>query len=114
RRAVDPGTVAAVRRILFGDTSPWTGIDNDLAAVAAPADRVAKLRQLVLDHPDDPQGELRLVRALGDAGQKEEALVLGRRLRDRGFMSPELAMDLGDALALGGYEEDAIRTYSEI
>jgi Ca-activated chloride channel homolog len=114
RRAVDPGTVAAVRRILFGDTSPWTGIDNDLAAIAAPADRVAKLRQLVLDHPDDPQGELRLVRALGDAGQKEEALVLGRRLRDRGFMSPELAMDLGDALALGGYEEDAIRTYSEI
>ncbi|MFS8068542.1 MAG: tetratricopeptide repeat protein, partial [Byssovorax sp.] len=114
RRAVDPETVAVVRRALFESETPWAAIDNDLAAMANPADRVARLRLEVQSHRDDPQGEVRLVHALADAGQKEEALALGRRLRDRGFMSPALSLELGDVLASSGYQDDAIRTYSEI
>ena len=114
RRAVDPETVAVVRRALFTGEAPWAAIDNDLAAMVNPVDRVTRLRLEVQSHRDDPQGEVRLVHALADAGQKEEALALGRRLRDRGFMSPALSLELGDVLASSGYQDDAIRTYSEI
>ncbi len=114
RRSVDPETVTVVRRALFNEETSWAAIDNDLAAVANPADRVTRLRLEVQSHRDDPQGEVRLVHALADAGQKEEALALGRRLRDRGFMSPALSLELGDVLASSGYQDDAIRTYSEI
>jgi Ca-activated chloride channel homolog len=114
RRSVDPATVVVVRRALFNGETSWEAIDNDLAAIAAPGDRVTRLRLEVANHRDDPQGEVRLVHALAEAGQKEEALALGRRLRDRGFMSPALSLELGDVLAASGYEDDAIRTYSEI
>jgi tetratricopeptide (TPR) repeat protein len=114
RRSVDPETVVVVRRALFSGETPWEAIDNDLAAIPAPSDRVARLRLEVQSHRDDPQGEVRLVHALADAGQKDEALALGRRLRDRGFMSPALSLELGDVLASSGYQDDAIRTYSEI
>jgi tetratricopeptide (TPR) repeat protein len=114
RRSVDPATVVVVRRALFSGETSWDAIDNDLAAIPGPSDRVARLRVEVQSHKDDPQGEVRLVHALADAGQKDEALALGRRLRDRGFMSPALSLELGDVLASSGYEDDAIRTYSEI
>lgn len=114
RRSVDPATVAAVRRILFAGETSWAEVDNDLAAMASPTDRVTRLRVEVQSHRDDPQGEVRLVHALAEAGQKDEALALGRRLRDRGFMSPALSLELGDVLAKSGFEADAIRTYSEI
>ncbi len=114
RRSVDPATVAAVRRILFAGETSWAEVDNDLAAMASPTDRVARLRVEVQSHRDDPQGDVRLVHALASAGQKDEALALGRRLRDRGFMSPALSLELGDVLAKNGFEADAIRTYSEI
>jgi tetratricopeptide (TPR) repeat protein len=114
RRSVDPATVVVVRRALFSGETSWDAIDNDLAAIPGPSDRVARLRLEVQNHRDDPQGEVRLVHALAEAGQKEEALALGRRLRDRGFMSPALSLELGDVLAASGYEDDAIRTYSEI
>ena len=114
RRSVEPRIVAVVRRVLFEDRARWPEIDNDLAAIAAPEDRVAKLRQILVSFPDDPEGEIRLVRALAQAQHKDEALAMGRRLRERGFMSPALAMSLGDVLASSGFEDDAIRTYSEI
>jgi Ca-activated chloride channel homolog len=114
RRTVDPRIVAVVRRSLFGDRARWAEIDNDLAALKGPGERIDKLRQLLAGDPDDPEGELRLVRLLAEANQKEEALSLGRRLRDRGFMSPTLALELGDVLARSGFDDDASRTYSEI
>jgi tetratricopeptide (TPR) repeat protein len=114
RRTVDEAIVAVVRRVLFEDKVRWAEIDNDLAAIAAPEDRVQKLRQLVLSYPDDPEAEIRLVRALADGKQKDEALELGRRLRERGLMSPALSIALGDVLADSGFEDDSIRTYSEI
>lgn len=114
RRTVDPRIIATVRRALFGDRARWAEIDNDLAALKGPTERIEKLRQILAGYPDDPEGELRLVRLLAEANQKEEALSLGRRLRDRGFMSPALALELGDVLARSGFEDDAARTYSEI
>ena len=114
RRSVDPRMVAVVRRVLFEDRARWAEIDNDLAALATPADRVARLRQIQLMYPDDPEAMVRMVRALADARQKDEALELGRRLRERGLMSPSLSIALGDVLADSGFEDDSIRTYSEI
>jgi tetratricopeptide (TPR) repeat protein len=114
RRSVDPRMVAVVRRVLFEDKARWAEIDNELAAVASPEDRVAKLRQIVLSFPDDPEAMVRLSRALADAKQTDEALALGRRLRERGLMSPSVSLVLGDVLADAGFTDDAVRTYSEI
>ncbi|XYH95788.1 VIT domain-containing protein [Sorangium sp. So ce1128] len=117
RRSVDPAIAAAVRRTLFGGADPrarWTLVDERLAALPAVDDRLALLRQMLTERPDDPEGEIRRVRLLAEAGRKDEALAYGRRLRDRGFMSPGLALELGDVLASSGFESDALRTYSEI
>ena len=114
RRSVDPRMVAVVRRVLFEDKARWAEIDNELAALATPEDRAARLRQLLVSFPDDPEAMVRLVRALADARQKDEALALGRRLRERGLMSPALSLVLGDVLADSGFADDAARTYSEI
>jgi hypothetical protein len=89
-------------------------LDNDLAAIQDSDARIEKLRQILIGSPDDPEGEIRLVRELSLAKQKDEALALGRRLRERGFMSPSIALALGDVLAENGFEDEAVRTYSEI
>ncbi|WP_437925568.1 VIT domain-containing protein [Sorangium sp. So ce291] len=117
RRSVDPAIAAAVRRTLFGGADPrarWTLVDERLAALPTVDERLALLRQMLTERPDDPEGEIRRVRLLAEAGRKDEALAYGRRLRDRGFMSPGLALELGDVLASSGFESDALRTYSEI
>jgi tetratricopeptide (TPR) repeat protein len=114
RRSVDPAIAAVVRRTLFDERMSWTALDEELAALATPDDRLARLRQALAAHPDDPEGEIRRVRLLAQANQKGEALAYGRRLRDRGFMSPTISLALGDLFAAGGFEEDAVRTYSEI
>ncbi|XXX74798.1 VIT domain-containing protein [Sorangium sp. So ce134] len=117
RRSVDPAISAAVRRTLFGGVDPkasWALLDERLAALPAVDDRLALLRQALVERPDDPEGEIRRVRLLAEAGRKDEALTYGRRLRDRGFMSPALALELGDVLASSGFASDALRTYSEV
>ncbi|WP_438005363.1 VIT domain-containing protein [Sorangium sp. So ce321] len=117
RRSVDPAIAAAVRRTLFGGADPrarWTLVDERLAALPTADERLALVRQMLTERPDDPEGEIRRVRLLAEAGRKDEALAYGRRLRDRGFMSPGLALELGDVLASSGFESDALRTYSEI
>ena len=114
RRSVDARIVAVVRRALFEDKIKWAEIDSEIAALATPEERATKLRELALTYPDDPEIAMRLVRALADAKQKDEALALGRRLRERGLMSPALSMSLGDVLAANGENDEAVRTYSEI
>lgn len=114
RRTVDPRITAEVRAVLFGERVSWRAADEQLAALATPEERLAKLRELVAAAPGDPEGELRLVRALAQANQRDEALNLGRRLRDKGLMSPALAVELGDVLVQQNSAEEALRTYSEI
>ncbi len=114
RRTVEPRIDAAVRRILFGEKVRWVEVDAELAELDKPEDRLARLRERLLVAPGDPEGELRMVRLLAGAGQRDDALAYGRRLRDRGFMSPALALALGDVLAAQGFADEALRTYSEI
>ncbi|MDI1478660.1 VIT domain-containing protein [Polyangium sp. y55x31] len=114
RRSVDPRIAASVRRALFGDKIAWEQVDAELAAIDGVDAKLAKLRERMLVAPGDPQGDLRVVRLLAEAGKKDDALAQGRRLRDRGFMSPDLALALGDVLAAQGFQDEALRTYSEI
>jgi tetratricopeptide (TPR) repeat protein len=114
RRTVDPRITAAVRRTLFGDKVQWDVVDAELAAITDMEQKLTLLRERMLVAPGDSEGEYRMVRLLGDAGKRDDALAHGRRLRDRGLMSPQLALSLGDVLAQQGFDDEAMRTYSEI
>lgn len=113
RRTVDVRISAAVSRVLYGAVD-WDKIDRDLADTAALDKQLARVKAAMLVAPGDPRGDVRLVRLLARAGQRQEALAHGRRLRDRGFLTPTLAAELGDVLAEAGETEEAVRTYSEI
>jgi tetratricopeptide (TPR) repeat protein len=114
RRSVDYGTVRAIEAALFGNAVDWDLLDLELQAVANAQDRLGLLRQAIAKAPDDPNGGIRLVSALVEMGQKDQAVALGRRLRDQGLMTPGIAQQLGDALADAGLSAEAVRTYSEI
>lgn len=114
RRTVDQSLIAAVQRALHGGTVNWLEADLTLQAIADPHERLAKLRQIAATAPGDPNGDIRIVQLLLEIGSKEEALALGRRLRDQGTMTPDIARRLGDVLAASGLADDAVRVYSEI
>ncbi|MEO7110996.1 MAG: tetratricopeptide repeat protein, partial [Polyangiaceae bacterium] len=113
QRTVDVRIAAAVERTLFGGVD-WQKIDRDLADIKKPDDRLAHLRAAMLQAPGDPQGDVRLVKMLVDTGARDEAIAHGRRLRDRGLLTPTLAQELGDVLADAGETDEALRTYSEV
>lgn len=114
RRAVDSAMVSAVERILFGGFVDWNDVDLKLQAIKSVDERIAKLREFLARAPDDPSGGMRLVRLLVEANRRDEALAVGRRLRDQGFVTPRIAEELGDVLARAGLDAEAVRTYSEI
>ena len=114
RRTVDAAMVRAIERELFGDQIDWVSVDAQLEALPGVEERIAELRKLAAKVPDDPNAGIRLVFAYVDAGRKDEAVALGRRLRDQGFLTPGIARRLGDALAEAGLDAEAVRTYSEI
>ena len=114
RRAVDERLVAAVEATLFGAAIDWPTVDRELTELEDLEDRIARLRTIMARAPDDPNGIIRLVELLATAGKSEEALALGRRLRDRGLMTVRIARQLGDVLARAKHDEEAVRTYSEI
>jgi Mg-chelatase subunit ChlD/tetratricopeptide (TPR) repeat protein len=114
RRTVDTRVVAAVEKALFGGAVDWNALDLKLQALTSPDERITLIREQMAKAPEDPAGAIRLVRELVEAGKPEEAVALGRRLRDQGFVTPRIARELGDVLAKSGLEDDAVRTYSEI
>ncbi|HSO38835.1 MAG TPA: VIT domain-containing protein [Labilithrix sp.] len=113
RRTVDVRIAAAVSRAIYGGVD-WTRLDREIGDMDKSDKQLARLKAAMLVAPGDPQGEVRLVKLLARNGQKVEALAHGRRLRDRGFLTPTLAQQLGDVLADAGEQEEALRTYSEI
>ena len=113
RRTVDVRIAAAVSRAIYGGVD-WTRLDREIGDMDKTDKQLARLKQAMLVAPGDPQGDVRLVKLLARNGQKTEAVAHGRRLRDRGFLTPTLAQQLGDVLAESGDEEEALRTYSEI
>jgi Ca-activated chloride channel homolog len=114
RRAVDPTLVSAVERALFGTAVDWTRADIELSEIENIDKRIDRVRELIARAPDDPNGGARLVKLLVEAGKKDEAVALGRRLRDQGFLTPSIAREIGDVLARAGLADEAVRTYSEI
>jgi Ca-activated chloride channel homolog len=114
RRAVDSRLVLAVERALFGAAVDWAKVDLELTENGDLEKRIDRLRAQIAKAPDDPNGGMRLVRLLVEAGKKDEALALGRRLRDQGLLTPQIARQLGDVLARAGNADEAVRTYSEI
>ncbi|AKU95238.1 hypothetical protein AKJ09_01902 [Labilithrix luteola] len=113
RRTVDVRIAAAVSRALYGGID-WIKIDRELADIDKTDKQLVRLKSAMLAAPGDPQGDVRLVKLLARTGQRQEALTHGRRLRDRGFLTPTLAQQLGDVLAEAGEADEALRTYSEI
>lgn len=114
RRAVDEPFISAVERALFAGQVNWTEVDLELSAISDPAKRLERLRAYAARAPDDPNGTIRLCRALAKAGLADEALLNARRLHDRGLMTPLLLREVGDLLAARGQADEAVRTYSEI
>jgi hypothetical protein len=114
RRSVDAAIVRAVEGVVFGSAVNWNLVDLELQAAETPPERIAILRRAMLESPEDPNGGIRLVSALVDAGDKDQAVAIGRRLRDQGLLTPAIARQLGDALAAAGLSQEAVRTYSEI
>jgi Ca-activated chloride channel homolog len=114
RRSVDPRIVAAVERTLFGSAVNWNDVDLKLSAIKDLDQRIQKLREFIARAPEDPRGGMRLVRLLAEAGDKDEAVAVGRRLRDQGLLTPRIAEELGDVLSKAGFDDEAVRTYSEI
>jgi len=113
RRTVDVHLAATVSQLLFGPVD-WAKVDREMLDKPKLEDKVALLRAAMLMAPGDPAGDVRLVKLLALKGDRQEALAYGRRLRDRGFMTPSLALQLGDVLADAGEQEEALRTYSEV
>ena len=114
RRVTDERIVAAVQAMLFGSAVKWNEVDLELQLLLTPEERLAKLRELAAQAPEDPQGDIRLIKLLVQMAAQEEALARGRRLRDQGLLTLGIARQLGDVLARAGLEQEAVRTYSEI
>lgn len=113
RRTVDVRIAAAVSRVLYGGID-WQRLDRELADMDKADKQIARVKAAMLAAPGDPQGDVRLVKLLARTNQRQEALAHGRRLRDRGLITPTLAQQLGDVLAEANEQEEALRTYSEI
>jgi tetratricopeptide (TPR) repeat protein len=114
RRTVDVRISLAVSRVLFGGAVDWPRVDRDLLDENKADKRLAKLRAAMQIAPGDPAGDVRYVRLLAQTGDRDGAIAYGRRLRDRGFLTPTLAQQLGDALSDAGEKDEALRTYSDI
>lgn len=114
RRTVDTRLAAAVSRVLFGGKVDWGKVDRELLDLDRPDAREAHLREAMLVAPGDPEGDVRLVKLLVQDGKRADALAYGRRLRDRGLLTPTLAQALGDVLADADEADEAMRTYSEV
>ncbi|MCC6900018.1 MAG: hypothetical protein IT377_13650, partial [Polyangiaceae bacterium] len=114
RRAVDPRLVAAVERSLFGGAVDWAKLDLELSEIDDVNKRIERLREAIAKAPEDPNGGVRLVKLLVEADKKDEAVALGRRLRDQGLLTPNIARQIGDVLSRAGLADEAVRTYSEI
>ncbi|MBX3188790.1 MAG: VWA domain-containing protein [Labilithrix sp.] len=113
RRTVDVRIAAAVSRVIYGGVD-WQRLDRELVDMDKGEKQLARLKAAMLVAPGDPQGDVRLVKILARTGNLQEARAHGRRLRDRGFLTPTLAQQLGDVLAESNEPEEALRTYSEI
>jgi tetratricopeptide (TPR) repeat protein len=114
RRLVDPSLVAAVENAVFGADVDWLAVDRALALETDPERRLAIVGKALERSPDDPQGERRLIALYVEQNRIDDAIDRGRRLGEKGLVTPELALQIGELLARAGREDDARRLFSEL
>jgi Ca-activated chloride channel family protein len=119
RRLVDPALIGAVERSMYGGTLDWQAIDEEAArAISATAalDIVEAALAKHVDASEDERLPLELLRIdlLFELAQIEEAIAAGRKLRERGLITPMLAQRLGELLVSAGQPDEAKRVFSEI
>jgi Ca-activated chloride channel family protein len=113
RRLVDRNLIAAVERTVFGPID-WALIDAKVVLATTNEDKLAALQAGLDQAPDSPEGEMRMINLLFQLGRIDDAIARGRRLRDRGQMTPVLAERLGELLVRSGERDEAKRVFSEI
>jgi predicted negative regulator of RcsB-dependent stress response len=119
RRLVDPGLIGAVERSMYGGTLDWQVIDEEASratSATAALDIVETALAKHVDASEDERLPLELLRIdlLFELARVDEALAAGRKLRERGLITPMLAQRLGELLVSAGQAEEAKRVFSEI
>src|SRR5690606_23106329 len=94
RRVVDPSLVAAVQNALYSELVDWEAVDRELALATSVEAKLEVLHMELARAPGDPAGERRLLDLLVAAGRLPEAVARGRKLREQGYMTPDLAQAL--------------------
>ncbi|MBK6847677.1 MAG: tetratricopeptide repeat protein [Proteobacteria bacterium] len=111
RRAIDADFAAALRG---RDPVNWAIADGVLARAQTAEERIRELRRLCGERSTSLGCVERLVAALRQAGQPDQALVEVERARANGLLTPRIVQLLGDLLVELGRVDDARRAYSEL
>jgi Ca-activated chloride channel family protein len=119
RRLVDPGLVGAVERSVYGGALDWAAVDEAASRAPSTAAALDVIEAALAKHADASEDErlpLELLRIdlLFELERIDEAIAAGRKLRERGLITPMLAQRLGELLVSAGQPEEAKRVFSEI
>jgi Ca-activated chloride channel family protein len=119
RRLVEPTLIGAVERSMDGGLLDWRLIAAEAERATSAEAALALVDEGLAKHADASEDErlpLLLLRIdlLFELRRVEEAIAAGRKLRERGLITPLLAQRLGELLVAAGEEDEAKRVFSEI
>ena len=119
RRLVDPALIGAVERSVYGGTLDWLAVEEEAARATSAASALEIVETALAKHIDASEDErlpLEMLRIdlLFELARIDEAIAAGRKLRERGLITPMLAQRLGELLVSAGQPEEAKRVFSEI
>jgi Ca-activated chloride channel family protein len=119
RRLVDPALVGAVERSMYGGALDWRSVDEAAARASSALAALEIVEEALAKHADASEDErlpLELLRIdlLFELDRIDAAIAAGRKLRERGLITPLLAQRLGELLVEAGEEDEAKRVFSEI
>jgi Ca-activated chloride channel family protein len=119
RRLVEPTLIGAVERSMDGGLLDWRTIAYEAERATSAEAALALVDEGLAKHQDASEDErlpLLLLRIdlLFELRRVDEAIAAGRKLRERGLITPLLAQRLGELLVAAGEEDEAKRVFSEI
>ncbi|HLT40270.1 MAG TPA: hypothetical protein VK034_28520, partial [Enhygromyxa sp.] len=119
RRLVEPGLIGAVERSMDGGLLDWRTIAEATERATSAEAALSLVDEALARHADASEDErlpLLLLRIdlLFELKRTDEAITTGRKLRERGLITPLLAQRLGELLVVAGQEDEAKRVFSEI